>query len=229
MFNYIKWELKSIYRKYTKVLIAMAIIMGLMGVIPLEENVITEAISFAFVITMMILMLSTYVLGTKKVLDTFRKPTFLLESMISIPTSKLLLAKYILAIIINVICSILLVVGICVILARAESLIEILEFLNIKIDFEVIEVLITLLISSTFFTSTVTLCFVWLKSMFPKLKGSLFFGALVWYFTVSFFMGILSELNIESIWVLNFIELLIIGLSYFGTVHLIENKLEIYN
>lgn len=229
MFNYIKWELKSIYRKYTKVLIAMAIIMGLMGVIPLEDNAITEAISFAFVITMMILMLSTYVLGTKKVLDTFRKPTFLLESMISIPTSKLLLAKYILAIIINVICSILLVVGICVILARAASLIEILEFLNIKIDFEVIEVLITLLISSTFFTSTVTLCFVWLKSMFPKLKGSLFFGALVWYFTVSFFMGILSELNIESIWVLNFIELLIIGLSYFGTVHLIENKLEIYN
>ena len=229
MFNYIKWELKSIYRKYTKVLIAMAIIMGLMGVIPLEDNAITEAISFAFVITMMILMLSTYVLGTKKVLDTFRKPTFLLESMISIPTSKLLLAKYILAIIINVICSILLVVGICVILARAASLIEILEFLNIKIDFEVIEVLITLLISSTFFTSTVTLCFVWLKSMFPKLKGSLFFGALVWYFAVSFFMGILSELNIESIWVLNFIELLIIGLSYFGTVHLIENKLEIYN
>lgn len=229
MFNYIKWELKSIYRKYTKVLIAMAIIMGLMGVIPLEENVITEAISFAFVITMMILMLSTYVLGTKKVLDTFRKPTFLLESMISIPPSKLLLAKYLLAIIINVICSVLVVVGICVILARAESLIEILEFLNIKIDFEVIEALITLLISSTFFTSTVTLCFVWLKSMFPKLKGSLFFGALVWYFAVSFFMGILSELNIESIWVLNFIELLIIGLSYFGTVHLIENKLEIYN
>ena len=229
MFNYIKWELKSIYRKYTKVLIAMAIIMGLMGVIPLEENVITEAISFAFVITMMILMLSTYVLGTKKVLDTFRKPTFLLESMISIPPSKLLLAKYILAIIINVICSVLVVVGICVILARLASLIEILEFLNIKIDFEVIEVLITLLISSTFFTSTVTLCFVWLKSMFPKLKGSLFFGALVWYFTVSFFMGILSELNIESIWVFNFIELLIIGLSYFGTVHLIENKLEIYN
>jgi hypothetical protein len=229
VFNYIKWELKSIYRKYTKVLIAMAIIMGLMGVIPLEENAITEAISFAFVITMMILMLSTYVLGTKKVLDTFRKPTFLLESMISIPTSKLLLAKYILAIIINVICSILFVVGICVILARAESLIEILEFLNIKIDFEVIEVLVTLLISSTFFTSTVTLCFVWLKSMFPKLKGSLFFGALVWYFAVSFFMGILSELNIESIWVLNFIELLIIGLSYFCTVHLIENKLEIYN
>ena len=229
MFNYIKWELKSIYRKYTKVLIAMAIIMGLMGVIPLEENVITEAISFAFVITMMILLLSTYVLGTKKVLDTFRKPTFLLESMISIPPSKLLLAKYLLAIIINVICSVLVVVGICVILARLASLIEILEFLNIKIDFEVIEVLITLLISSTFFTSTVTLCFVWLKSMFPKLKGSLFFGALVWYFTVSFFMGILSELNIESIWVFNFIELLIIGLSYFGTVHLIENKLEIYN
>ena len=229
MFNYIKWELKSIYRKYTKVLIAMAIIMGLMGVIPLEENVITEAISFAFVITMMILMLSTYVLGTKKVLDTFRKPTFLLESMISIPPSKLLLAKYLLAIIINVICSVLVVVGICVILARLASLIEILEFLNIKIDFEVIEALITLLISSTFFTSTVTLCFVWLKSMFPKLKGSLFFGALVWYFAVSFFMGILSELNIESIWVLNFIELLIIGLSYFGTVHLIENKLEIYN
>ena len=228
MLNYIKWEMKSIYRKYTKVLIAMAIIMGLMAVIPLDGDIITGAISFAFVITMMILSLSTYFLGTKKVLDTFSKPTFLLESMISIPPSKLLLAKYILAIIINVICSILLVC-ICVILARAESLIEVLEFLNIKIDFEVIEVLITLLISSTFFTSTVTLCFVWLKSTFPKLKGSLFFGAIIWYFTISFFIGILSSLDVDSIWVLNFIELLIIGLSYFGTVHLIENKLEIYN
>ena len=113
--------------------------------------------------------------------------------------------------------------------AQSQSLIEVLEFLNIKIDFEVMEVLITLLISSTFFTSTVTLCFVWLKSTFPKLKGSLFFGAIIWYFTISFFIGILSSLDVDSIWVLNFIELLIIGLSYFGTVHLIENKLEIYN
>ena len=103
MLNYIKWELKSIYRKYTKVLIAMAIIMGLMAIIPLDGEIITGAVTFAFVITMMILMLSTYVLGTKKVLDTFSKPTFLLESMISIPPSKLLLAKYLLAIIINVI------------------------------------------------------------------------------------------------------------------------------
>lgn len=229
MLNYIKWELKSIYRKYTKVLIAMAIIMGLMAIIPLDGEIITGAVTFAFVITMMILMLSTYVLGTKKVLDTFSKPTFLLESMISIPPSKLLLAKYLLAIIINVICSILVVVGICVILARATSLIEVLELFNIKIDFEVLEGLITLLLSSIFFTSTVTLCFVWLKSMFPKLKGSLFFGAIIWYFTMSFFIGILSSLDVDSIWVLNFIELVIIVLSYFGTVHLIENKLEIYN
>lgn len=229
MLNYIKWEMKSIYRKYTKVLIAMAIIMGLMAVIPLDGDIITGTITFAFVITMMILTLSTYVLGTKKVLDTFSKPTFLLESMISIPPSKLLLAKYLLAIIINVICSILVVVGICVILARATSLIEVLELFNIKIDFEMIETLITLLVSSTFFTSTVTLCFVWLKSTFPKLKGSLFFGAIIWYFTISFFIGILSSLDVDSIWVLNFLELVIIILSYFGTVHLIENKLEIYN
>lgn len=229
MLNYIKWEMKSIYRKYTKVLIAMAIIMGLMVVIPLDGDIITGTVTFAFVITMMILTLSTYVLGTKKVLDTFSKPTFLLESMIPIPPSKLLLAKYLLAIIINVICSILVVVGICVILARATSLIEVLEFFNIKIDFEMIEALITLLVSSTFFTSTVTLCFVWLKSTFPKLKGSLFFGAIIWYFTISFFIGILSSLDVDSIWVLNFLELVIIVLSYFGTVHLIENKLEIYN
>ena len=73
--------------------------------------------------------------------------------------------------------------------------------------------MITLLVSSTFFTSTVTLCFVWLKSTFPKLKGSLFFGAIIWYFTISFFIGILSSLDVDSIWVLNFLELVIIMLS----------------
>ena len=46
---------------------------------------------------------------------------------------------------------------------------------------------------------------------------------------MSFFIGILSSLDVDSIWVLNFLELVIIVLSYFGTVHLIENKLEIYN
>ena len=230
MFKYLKWELKSIYRKYIKILIVIAVIMGLMAVIPFNtDDTLTGAITIAFTITMIVLMLSTYILGTKKVLDTFSKPTFLLESMISIPPSKLLLAKYLLAIIINVICSILLITGMCIIIARATSLIEMLKIFNIKLDFEIFETLITLLLSSTFFTSTVTLCFVWLKSTFPKLKGSMFFGALVWYFAMSFFGGILSGLNIESIWVFNFIELLIIALSYLGTVHLIENKLEIYN
>ena len=47
MLNYIKWELKSIYRKYTKVLIAMAIIMGLMAIIPLDGEIITDYDTYA--------------------------------------------------------------------------------------------------------------------------------------------------------------------------------------
>lgn len=229
MFNYIKWELKSIYRKYTKILIVMAVIMGLVAIMPFSDSIVTNAILFAFIISMLLLMISTYVLGTKKVVDTFRKPTFLLESMISIPPSKLLLAKYLLAIIINVVCALLFVLGLSIIVAKATNFIEFLEFLEIPINFETLEVLVTLLISSTLFTSTVTLCFVWLKSMFPKMKGSLFLGVIVWYFGMVFLSAIFAELEVESTWVFNAIELVIIVLSYFGTVKLIENKLEIYN
>ena len=229
MFNYIKWELKSIYRKYTKILIVMAVIMGLVAIMPFSDSIVTNAILFAFIISMLLLMISTYVLGTKKVVDTFRKPTFLLESMISIPPSKLLLAKYVLAIIINVVCALLFVLGLSIIVAKATNFIEFLEFLEIPINFETLEVLVTLLISSTLFTSTVTLCFVWLKSMFPKMKGSLFLGVIVWYLGMVFLSAIFAELEVESTWVFNAIELVIIVLSYFGTVKLIENKLEIYN
>jgi len=229
MFNYIKWELKSIYRKYAKILIVIAVIMGLIEIMPFSDGIVTKAILFAFIISMLLLSISTYVLGTKKVVDTFRKPTFLLESMISIPPSKLLLAKYLLAIIINVICALLLVLGLSIIVARETNFIEFLDFLEIPINFETLEVLVTLLISSTLFTSTVTLCFVWLRSMFPKMKGSLFLGVIVWYLGMVFLSAIFAELEVESTLVFNMIELVIIVLSYFGTFHLIENKLEIYN
>ena len=108
MFKYIKWELKDFYKKYYKVGIGVLILYALIALIPLnayETSTIATLIWIPFMIILMVLMFGTFVYGTKKIIDTFRKPTFLLESMISYSPRKILLAKYILAFIINVIFS----------------------------------------------------------------------------------------------------------------------------
>lgn len=230
MFKYIKWELKSLMKRYTKILIVFASIIGLMAIVPLEsDNFLAELVSFAFIIMLMILMLSTFVFGTKKVIDTFRKPTFMLESMISFPPYKILLAKYLLAIILNTICTVLLILSISVVVYRTAGFTEVLEMLNIDLNFDTLETLITILITSTLFTSTVTLCYVLAKSLFPKGKGAVVLGIVIWYIGICFLGEIFESFNIDSVWFFNIIELAIISLCYLGTVKLIENKLEIYN
>lgn len=230
MFKYIKWELKSLMKRYTKILIIFAIIIGLMAIIPINgDSFITELVIFAFIIMFIVLGLSTFVFGTKKVIDTFRKPTFMLESMISFPPYKILLAKYLLAIILNTICTILFVISLSVIVYRAAGFTEVIEMLNIDLNFDTLETLITLLISSTLFTSTVTLCYVLAKSIFPKGKGAVILGIFIWYLGVGILGEILESFSIDSVWFFNLIELAIISLCYLGTVKLIENKLEIYN
>ena len=230
MFKYIKWELKSLSKRYNKIMIIFAVLIGLMAIIPLEsDNFITELVSFAFILMLFVLAFSTFVFGTKKVVDTFRKPTFMLESMIAFPPYKILLAKYILAIILNAICAIFFVLSLSVIVYRAAGLPEVLEFLNIDINFNTVEALITMLITSTLFTASVTLCYVLAKSLFPKGKGAIVLGVIVWYIGIAILNEILELIGIESIWFFNLIELAIIALCYLGTVKLIENKLEIYN
>jgi len=111
MFKYIKWELKDFYKKYYKVGIGILILYALMALIPInfyQESVFSSLILIPFILTITVLMLGTFVYGTKRVIDTFKKPTFLLESMISYSPKKILLAKYLLAFIINVIFSVLL-------------------------------------------------------------------------------------------------------------------------
>lgn len=229
MFKYIKWELKSIYRKYNKILLLILAILGITAIIPGDYNFITELVLFAFVITVFILGLSTFLFGTKKVIDTFRKPTFLLESMISFPPYKILLAKYLLALILNAICSILFVLSISVIVYRLVGFTDMLSMFNIDLNFNTLDTLMTLLISSLLFTSTVTLCYVLSKSIFPKGKGAIVVGIIFWYIGIGLLNEFLESFGVESTLVLNLIELVIIGLSYLGTVKLIENKLEIYN
>lgn len=230
MFKYIKWELKSLFRKYTKILIVFAAIIGLMAIIPLDgDSFLAELVTFAFIIMVLVLLLSTFVFGTKKVIDTFRKPTFMLESMISFPPHKILLAKYLLAIILNTICAIMLVLSISVIVYRAAGFSEVLEMFNISLDIDTVETLITLLVSSTLFTSTVTLCYVLAKSLFPKGKGAVILGIVIWYLGVGILAELLESFNLNSVWMFNIVQLAIISLCYLGTVKLIENKLEIYN
>lgn len=239
MFKYIKWELKSLLKNYAKVLIVIGVILGLTLVLPLQsDSLITELVLFAFSITIMILGFSTFVFGTKKVIDTFKKPTFMLESMIAFPPYKILLAKYLLAIILNAVCSLLFVISVGIIIYKASSFPEMLEM--IKVTFEIanlpdlINMLITMMVCSTSFTSLVTLSYVLSKSLFPKSKGAFLFGIMVWYVLTVIMNSIMAALlegateNIILI-LFNLVHLSFTAVFYFFTVKLIENKLEIYN
>lgn len=230
MFKYIKWELKYLMKQYSKILIVIAAIIGLVAIIPLNsDSYVLDLVWFAFMITVFVLLISTFAFGTKKVIDTFRKPTFMLESMISLPPYKILLAKYILAIILNVICATLLALTIAAVVYRAGGFEEVLQMFNLKIDLDFLEAIITLLISSILFTSTVTLCYVLAKSLFPKGKGAVILGVIIWYIGMGILGAVFDSFEFESTALFNLIEIIIIALCYLGTVKLIENKLEIYN
>lgn len=229
MFKYIKWELKSLMKKYTNILIVVIAIIWLMLIIPFDlDNLLSRLVFIAFIITECCLLFATFIFGTKKVVDTFRKPTFMLESMISLPPYKILLAKYLLALILNIVCGILSVLAMSVITYKFAGAIAVLELFNIDINFDTLETLVTLIISSTLFTSTVTMCYVLAKSLFPKKKGTIVLGIIIWYIGFSILIELFDSIS-GSIWLFNLLELAIISISYLGTLKLIENKLEIYN
>ena len=239
MFKYIKWELKSLLKSYTKIILVIGAIIGLMAIVPIKnDNFFTGLISFAFGITVMILMFGTFFFGTKKVIDTFKKPTFMLESMISFPPYKILLAKYLLAIILNGACAILFSFSIAVVFFRLTSfpiLLELIEgIFNISNLADIIKTLITMFIYSTSLTSLVTFCYILSKSLFPKSKGALILGIIVWYISSSLISYIIDMMPSgispdASLIFVNLIHLAFVAIFYICTVKLIEDKLEIYN
>jgi hypothetical protein len=245
MFKYIKWELLSLGKKNLKWLGIVLGLYFLVAILPIsDDQSIISLLYIPFFIVIGIFYLGAFLFGTKKVIDTFRKKTFLLESMISFNPYQILLAKYIMAIILNIICVVIATLGIVIFMSKSISLESIFKwFLDIfDLGFaNIIKLAITIMISSLSFTSLVTLCYVIAKCIVPNGKGSIIIGAVIWYFnnyftTLFFSLFIYNNLNdVDNIFstsaflLYNLLGLIIIAIYYFITVKLIESKLEIYN
>ncbi|MCL2354852.1 MAG: hypothetical protein FWC68_03070 [Oscillospiraceae bacterium] len=245
MFKYIKWELKDFYKRHYKIGLAILILFALIAVVPFntyEESGLFALLMFPFVITLMFLFFATFVYGTKRVIDTFKRPTFLLESMIAYSASKILLAKYILAFIINMICVLLVFAGFLVILFRVTDYVDILPALSDmlrEMNFgALIQFVIQLLVTSLEFTSIVVMVYIFTKCYFKSKKGSVIIGVVGWwvfnYFTTRFLWPGLNVNMFEmysdsgTFFLYNFITLGFVAMFYWASVKMIENKLEVY-
>ena len=232
MFKYIKWEMKSLFKHYTKLLMIIGIILLLMLIMPFQsENAINMGALFAFILLIFALFIGMFLFGTKKVIDTFRKPTFMLESMIAFPPYKILLAKYFLAFILNIVCVILLFICFFIIIWRLDSFPNAIEFIlkafSISNIVDVLPAMFDLFIVSIFFTSSVTCFFVLIKSWFPTAKGISIIAVVMWYICMIFLSSIVAAFALNG-WIYRLFIIGISALFYYFTVLLIENKLEVY-
>ena len=238
MFNYIKWELKDTYKSKYKWLLLIAVIYLLTMVVPLEEkddNFFQNLIMLGFFITISVSFFGTFFKGTKTVIDSFDKKTFLLESMIPLPPKKILLAKYLLAIIMNTIYFIIFCLGIMVIIFNSSGFQGIIESLdNLIKNFELlsfIETSFSLFLLSIAFMSLAILCFVMAKVINPNSKNSKFIGivaAVISLYTIIFILTLIWSSSNGNIYVSDLLYITVSVCSYFYTSYLIENKLEIY-
>lgn len=244
MFKYIKWELFALGKKNLKWLCAILGLYLLVFILPLsEDSTIENLIYIPFMLVIGLSFAGAFLFGTKKVIDTFRKKTFLLESMISFSPYQILLAKYILAIIINIVCVLIGTLGIIVIMGKfgsVELIAEFFEGLFSEVGFaNITKFIITVGMTSLSFTSLVTLCYVVAKCIIPNGKGSIVLGVIIWwfanYFVNQLFYGIIFEnmdiniLETQAFLVYNLLWAALIAVYYLITVKLIQNKLEIYN
>jgi ABC-type transport system involved in multi-copper enzyme maturation permease subunit len=238
MFNYIKWELKDTFKSRYKWLILAAVIYLLTVIIPLEDkdnNYFQDLILLGFFITISVALFGTFFKGTKTVIDSFDKKTFLLESMIPLPPKKILLAKYILAIILNTIYFIIFYLGILVIVFKSSGFQGIIKSLdNLIKNFEIITFIegsFNLFLLSITFMSLAILCFVIAKVLNPNSKSSKFIGiiiAVISLYTIIFVLSLIWSSSNCNIYVSDLLYLTISVCSYFFTSYLIEKKLEIY-
>lgn len=244
MFKYIKWELLGLGKKNLKWILIVLGLYLVVAILPFsDDSNIFNLLYIPFIVVVVLFFIGSFIFGTKKVIDTFRKKTFLLESMISFSPYRLLFAKYIMAIIINIICVILGTIGLTIMLAKAGEIDIILELFGDVLGnlgfVNILKFTITMIISSLSFTSLVTLCYVIAKCLMPNGKGSLILGIIIWYFlnyltTEIFYNLILSNVaenisDTSAFFAYNLLWIAIILIYYLITVKLIENKLEIYN
>ena len=231
MLNYLKWEFKDYFNNKYKWFIIIGVVFLLMLVVPIKTpNAITTLIILAYSIIMLISIFGAYFAGTKHAVDTFSKKTFLLESMIPVSAKKILLAKYILGIFINLVYIIIIALGIAVVLIKGIGLADTFELYKNIIDKLNFKTVLTIFTSSVFFLSIVVLGFVGAKAFNPggkhdKITGFVF-AFLLLYFTTYIIAEVIG--GSSNIYITNIVYLAISTLVYFLTAHLVENKLEIY-
>lgn len=238
MFKYIKWELKDYFKKGYKLLALVALIYILLLIIPITKDnsnsFLPGLIVLAYSITLMVSIFGAYFLGTVKVINTFTKKTFLLESMIPFSAKRILLAKYILGIIINTMYILILLLGIIVFFVKglgADLTFELLKDFVSSIDLvSFLKLVVSLVLTSVAFMSLVVLSYIIVKSLFPN-SNNVVVGIIIAIFAIyviGYVVGVITT-DIDNIYVYWLIYAVTSCIAYFSTTLLIERKLEIYN
>lgn len=235
MLKYLKWELKNYFNHKYLWFIFIAVIYLLIAIIPKDSNgFISGLILILYTIVVVVSLGGSFILGTKKVIDTFSKKTFLLESMIPYSAKKLLLCKYLLGIIINLLFSIIGIIGLSIIIVKGVNFEFLMNLIKYFIDqislIDFLRFSFTLILSTVTFMSFIVFGYIVGKVIRPGGKGSKFVGVIIWiilFYTFAWFMRNVNSNNIELISDITYIVTSTI--LFFITSWLIENKLEIYN
>lgn len=237
MDKFIKWELKNFFqnKKYWFLIIAAVYILFL--IIPLNsDNFLSGLVTWLFSIIMFLSILASFLFGAKKVVDSYKEKTFLLESMIPMPVNKVLLSKYIIGIIINLIFSTVTIFGVVILFIKGgeiKLLFDVIKALVREIDLiTIIRLGILYFLSTIFFLSFVVFGNIVVKVINPNAKGGKILGVIGWIvilYIYEFIMGSLTEIAFDSDYITDTVCLVLSIVLFFSTSWLIENKLEIYN
>ena len=239
MFKYMKWELREELKNKRIILLFIAIVYFLIYALP-SKNFLYNYICIPYGFILLGSLFLSFVYGTKRTLDSYKNQTFLLESMIPISPGKLLLAKYILAILANIFYVIIFIIGMCIMLAKVDisTIKEIIELLfSLKIDEIAIlmRIFIVLLSTTIACTSIITLIYLMLKSFFPNARGLRIISFIIGGIVLDIISNVLfskaeylDKINYEDI-VYSLIFIAISVICYFISVWFVKEKLEVYN
>ena len=173
MFKYIKWELKDFFKKSYILLAIVAIVYLLFLIIPFDsKGFLVGLVSLLYILIILGSFIGSYFMGTLRVVGTFSKKTFLLESMIPTSVEKILLAKYILGIIINVVYIVVGVIGIIIFLVKGLGIGDTFDIIKLFVEnmdaVSLIKLTVSAILSSVTFMSVIVLCYVLIKSFLPN-------------------------------------------------------------
>lgn len=235
MSSYLKWELKNYFGTKYKWFGLFGIIYLLFLLVPESSGKIFGLIGSGYFIIIIICIYGIVFAGTKYTVQTFSKKTFLLESMIPVSGKKILLAKYLLGIIINLVYTAWAILGIIVFGFKYGGFEKLYDYLkDFLTNFDVVTLFRTfsaIFSTSLFILSVVIMCYVIAKAMNPAGKYDKIIGFILAYVALylisSFIVEIRSE--ISSVYFLDLIFILISAIAFYITSYFVENKLEIYS